>query len=67
MIDITMSVSFGGRRDILAVFRNEVRRDWYLIWGRPTTAGHRFEKPLETGFKTKKAAMARRKEVLHGA
>lgn len=58
-----MSVSCGGRRRHLAVTYNHMRDDWNLQWAYPTAHGHHYDPPIERGFKTKAAAIARKREL----
>lgn len=64
MMRITISRSFGGRRRHLAVTYNHQRGDWNLQWANPTEWGHHYDPPIERGFKTKRAAEARKRELL---
>ena len=52
-----------GRRHIVVYKR---AGEWCLAWAEPTQNGYRYEPVLESGFKTKKAAMARKKEIANG-
>jgi hypothetical protein len=49
-------------RRYLAV--NPLRKSWCLQWATPTQFGHKFVDPIEEGFKTKKEAQARKREIL---
>ena len=50
------------RRRYLAV--NPLRNEWCLQWANPTQFGHKFDAPIESGFKTKKEAQVRKREIL---
>lgn len=63
MMHVRMSISCGGRRTYLAVTYNHVSSTWNLQWARPTEYGHHYDPPIERGFKTKKAALARKREL----
>lgn len=64
LIRTITTVSFGGRRRYLAVRRS---RDgwWCLQWATPTPHGHRLDKPIESGIKTKREAMDRKRAILN--
>lgn len=61
---ITRLVMSGNRRRYLGTYLNIKTKTWSLAWSNPTAHGYDVEKPIETGFKTKKIALARKKEIL---
>lgn len=62
---IVMSASYGGRRDHWEV-TGPYNDGWAIQYARATTHGHHYDPPAERGLKTKKAAMARMKELRGG-
>lgn len=64
MITITSSVSFGGRRQFLAVNWNSKKERWVLQWAHPTAHGHRFDPSLpDHAYKTKREAIAAKRKI----
>ncbi len=57
------TISLGRGRRHIAVNYNHKKDHWCLQWANPTEFGHHFDPPFEEGFKTKAAALKRRREV----
>lgn len=63
MVRIRTTISYGGRRRLLAVTWNHKMKTWNLQWANPTQHGHSFDPPVESGFPTKRAALERKREI----
>ena len=59
---IDLTSHFQGRRKHLAVTYSRLD-GWMLQWAHPTEHGHTFDPPVERGFRTKREATARKREL----